>query len=448
MIIDTIFLFLWAALPIVWHYLLKAAGLSILRLTIPSFVLLALYLYQYVGLPALYFHLDEHRAGAVTDQWIVFRVFLYTAITMTLMIAGYIAGRRVFGQLDWVRKNNISYSNTMQQIGLLGLFSICLIVLFMYLSKIGFEQIAIVNVLGLGADTDPSFARSIMTNDFEGKYHWYSLFMQSLLTFCAYGFFAQYLLKRNFKNRLLLGIIFFTTAFSLIAAIEKGPLTNFLITLFLVYVLLKKDGRIPIKQGLFFATFLLIVALIMVANFMGIEDSMIALSSMVSRVFTGQIQPAYHYLEFFPHQIDFLYGRSFPNPGGLLPFEPYRLTVEVMYMYKPALLKMGVVGSMPTIYWGEMYANFGFIGVLLPPFFVGFVLYWINSLIFRLRPDPLSIALFVFCVMHFMALYGSSLSNFFFDIYLFGVVFFFFLIRLISRRGISDYPNSCSLQAD
>ena len=32
---------------------------------------------------------------------------------------------------------------------------------------------------------------------------------------------------------------------------------------------------------------------------------------------------------FGPKQIDFIWGRSFPNPGGLFPYEPYQLTKEV-----------------------------------------------------------------------------------------------------------------------
>ena len=100
-----------------------------------------------------------------------------------------------------------------------------------------------------------------------------------------------------------------------------------------------------------------------------------AIASVFSRTFTGQIQPAYHYLEFFPMHHDFLWGRSFPNPRGILPFEPYRLTVEIMNWRFPDLVKRGVVGSMPTTFWGELYANFGTLGVITIPFFVGIVIY-------------------------------------------------------------------------
>ena len=47
---------------------------------------------------------------------------------------------------------------------------------------------------------------------------------------------------------------------------------------------------------------------------MNIESLNSALFSVFSRTFTGQIQPAYHYLEFFPEIEPFLLGRSMTNP--------------------------------------------------------------------------------------------------------------------------------------
>ncbi len=51
---------------------------------------------------------------------------------------------------------------------------------------------------------------------------------------------------------------------------------------------------------------------------------------------------------------------------GILPFEPFRMTVEVMNWVNPN--SNGVVGSMPTVFWAEAYANFGIIGVCIVPF--------------------------------------------------------------------------------
>ena len=436
MLEDTSFVLIWMALPFFWHYLLKAACLSLWRLTIPTVVILAFYVYQYIGLPLLYFHLDEFRVDAVNDKWVLIQVFFYTALTMTLMIFGYIAGRRFFGALKWVGATKVRESSKIQIICLLVLCGVCFSVLLLYLSRVGIEKIALLTVFGFGDDIQAEVARSAMGNSFEGKYHWYYLFMNKLLLFCAYAIFVQYLLKKNLRNRLLFSLVFLVTTFSMIMSIEKGPMANFLISLFLVYVLVRKEGIVPLNGVVYLGVALMAVLALFYMGFMGTKDPAQAFFYVASRAFTGQIQPAYHYLEYFPYHHDFLLGLSFPNPGGILPFEPFYLTEEIMAWYNPSQADIGVVGSMPTVYWGEMYANFGFPGVVLPPFFVGFVLYWLNSLALKLSLDPLVIALFVWFMMHLINLSGTSLSGFFVDTYGLITLFVFFLIAFISGGGI------------
>jgi len=55
--------------------------------------------YQYIGLPILYLGLDNYRAEYVTDQSIVVQVFIYTAITITLMILGFVVASQFFKAL-------------------------------------------------------------------------------------------------------------------------------------------------------------------------------------------------------------------------------------------------------------------------------------------------------------------------------------------------------------
>ena len=106
MIEDVLIILIWIMLPIGWHYLLKTAGLSVLRATIPSFVIVFFYLYQYIGFPMLYFQLDYFRAQYVTDKYLMIEVFAYTSLTITLMIVGYVVAYRHFGKLTWWQPEN------------------------------------------------------------------------------------------------------------------------------------------------------------------------------------------------------------------------------------------------------------------------------------------------------------------------------------------------------
>ena len=145
--------------------------------------------------------------------------------------------------------------------------------------------------------------------------------------------------------------------------------------------------------------------------------------------------PAYFYLEVFPEQHDFLYGQSFPNPSGIFPFTPYKLAVEIHQVISPDIVNKGVIGSAASVYWVEMYANFGTLGVLFAPVFVGVWLYLITYIIDMLESTPLKIALTVWLALHLSHLSISFLSKYFFDIYLIGLVIFFLIITALSNKG-------------
>ena len=121
------------------------------------------------------------------------------------------------------------------------------------------------------------------------------------------------------------------------------------------------------------------------------------------------------------------------NPGGILPFENFNLTQEVMSWYNSREFKAGIVGSMPTIYWGEIFANFGTIGVLVIPFFLGFFLSLIDSTIKRFENNSITIAFYVWIIIHYQYLSVTSFTNYFFDLYL-SVVFLIYIMTMLSGK--------------
>lgn len=302
----------------------------------------------------------------------------------------------------------------------------------------GFRRIALFVALGLGEDgLSVAAARSLMTNAFPGKHHWYHLFKYALLSFGVFVLFAQYLLKRTIINKVILISATIPLMFSLLMTVEKGPIINFLIAIFFIYVFVKKEGWITKRVLTVFSIVLLAIALliyIFTVEFIENRSILIRVAGFFSRLFTGQIEPVYHYLEYFPTVRNFLLGRSFPN-FGVLPFDQINLTTELMAWLKPGELSKGVVGSMPTIYWGEMYANFGALGAFIPPLFIGYGLYALNVIVFRLRSSALSIALFVWLMMHFKDLSGTSLSNFILDIYALSIFIVFIILIAFVNSG-------------
>jgi len=261
------------------------------------------------------------------------------------------------------------------------------------------------------------------------------------MLFSCLAFFAQTLIQPTLYNRVFFAIAFLITTFSMVMSIEKGPLAYFLISLYLVYILSLRGGYISVNSFIPVCVVIICFLMIFYIVFMGSNSPVEAVFNMFSRALTGQIQPGYHYLEFFPAHHGYLFGRSFPNPGGLLPFENYQLTLEIHKWHSPELYKTGIIGSMPAVYWAEMYANFGDIGIIIPPFFIGFLLFLLNSLFIRFESTPISIALLVWMAMHYKNVSGSSLSDYFFDSYLFFTLIVFLVITFAGGHGVIRFKK-------
>jgi hypothetical protein len=421
MIEEFFFLLFFTLFLLVWSILLKYSGVKILTISIPSFLIISIFTFQYLGFPILFFFLDDYRAYYVHDRAIIWEMFLWTSFSITLIIIGFIAARRSFGPLHLANQYN-AFSNSitpirpLQRVMLLILFIISVLVLFVYLSKVGFHNIALFSAFGI-ADSKISIEtqRSYMGNAFEGKYHWYQLFMRDFLSIVSVAFFGQWLLRKNFFSFILFIISFLICTFSMLMAIEKAPMVFYLISLLLIYTILKTHGRFRFKQLVKFSFFLIFLISLMYKYFINNPSLLEGAIHSISRTFTGQMHALYHYLEIFPEQINFLWGRSFPNPKNLLPFEPFHLTQELNHMVFPQDKLRGVTGSMPTFYWGEMYANFSYLGIIIPPFFIGYFLYWLNIIIFRLPMTPLVLSFFIWTILHYKNLAITSLSEFLID---------------------------------
>ena len=271
-----------------------------------------------------------------------------------------------------------------QNFGLGVLTLVCVAVLFSYLSIVGINNLAIMVALEFSDDLSSETARSLMTNSFTGKYHWYAFYGRSNAVF-TFALLAQSMIRKTFLTRTLIFPLLFITIFSMVMSTQKAPLIKLFIGLFMVSVLVREGGVFSFYKLIFLGTISLSTLTIFYITFMGFSSPFEGFIATLSRALTGQIEPAYNYLSMFPDHQEFLLGRSFPNPRGILPFEHYRLTVEVMAWFNPHQYKNNVVGKLPTVYWGEMYANFGIVGVLIPPFFIGYLLYGLNSFIFQLQ---------------------------------------------------------------
>lgn len=436
------FLFLWVAFPFLWFFQLTFSQISVKKVSIPSIVFWGLLFYQYFGLPLLYFSLDTYRLDDVSDKNLIFRVFVYTGLTISLLLSGFMFARVLIAkQITNQTNKEIFDINHSQNKRLVFITLVCVVVLFMYLKKVGFENIALFSALGIIDSKASDLLRSSMSNAFEGKYHWYYLFMNRILIFCCFIFFVRRLISNSRFNSFMFVTVLLITILSLIAATEKAPLAFFIISLFFVYTIVKRKSNIPFKPLLYLGFFLIGILVVFYFIFMNAESFRGAFFSLFSRTLTGQIEPAYHYLEYFPRVHDFLYGKSLTNPMNIFPFKSFNIPQEVMAWYNESQVTTGIVGSMPTIFWGELYANFGVCGIYVFTPCLGFLLYLIDSFMSRMKSTPLSIALYVWVCMYLFNLNGTGISSYIFDIYITFILLTYLFLSTKFKVIKSNYSN-------
>ena len=415
--------------------LLGIARERVLRVSMISVSVTALYLFSVVGLLPLFYQWDIARANSgVVDQGIILSVLLYSVLNINFFLFGVIAEKKSSNNKLSEKPNFISAATpTKKQIFILLTFLILSFIVFLdYISN--FNELAIFTAISSGAE-DAGVVRSEMSNDFSGKYHWYRFFIHSVSQFATYILLANWMGKRSRLNLILFAISFCYTAFVAIVAVEKAPIIWFLIGLFITHIFLKNNGVVRFGKLIPLLIVLSVGLVLMYQYFMGAESISDALGRIISRAFAGSITPAYFYLEYFPHVSDYLYGATIPNPGGILPYVPLRYTVDVMNWLFPSLPIRGVVGSMPTVFWGETYANFGPFGIPVVAFFMGFLISKVNSYILRMKLNGVVIGFYVWIILEVKNISESGFSSFVYNIQIILMVIILFVLMRFGGKN-------------
>ena len=272
-----------------------------------------------------------------------------------------------------------------------------------------------------------------MTNNFSGRYHWYYLIMRHWLNILTFIFFANFLVKKTARNLISFFIVFITASISTLIAGEKAPFVWLIMGLFLVGCLVLNNKKIPIKATALFSLTVFLILTFIFTVFSGFKSVGPALLAVFSRAFTGDITPLYFYLDYFPNVKSFLYGASFPNPAGIFPIEQFNLAVEIANWAVPQIVKLGLVGTMPTAFWGDVYANFGRLGLIIIPFWVGIFVGLTSLLVSKINDSVIKFGFLVWLIFHYKKLAYSGIGSLIIDFYLFGAVFLLCLIYCLPK---------------
>ncbi len=196
--------------------------------------------------------------------------------------------------------------------------------------------------------------RSEAGNDFTGKYWRYALFKDSILSLLV---LISFFLRHQGIYRIVFPSLLLLRSFVCLADVQKGPIINLIILLMLALFFEKQR----ISKKILVSIGVLICGLIitMYAFFMGVDFSQNdAISGILLRIFVAQ-GVGVPWSMVWVEQYGYLEGLTLPNPAGMFPFVHCRYAVELMEMVFPQLIYKGIIGSMPTVFYGDIFANFG-----------------------------------------------------------------------------------------
>lgn len=415
--LDVIFWMLFLFTPLAMVFLLRVSGEQINQISLVNIVTVSFFAFSVIGTLPLFYQLDEYRvATGVTDKSLVLKVLFFSCLNILVFLMGVIFVRKLLLLKPVpIVSSEIKILNKIRFVLLVCVLFIVMAVLYIYLGKI--DQVALVVALKEGAAA-AGLARSKMGNDFSGKYHWYSLVLHNIGTIVTLSFYVAWLLKKRFLTLVLFLVAFSISAFVAIMATEKEPFIGLLMALFMAHYLTRHNGYVPKKDIVVFGGVVISILVVFYIYFMGSGSASKALWSVFSRAFAGSISPAYFYLEYFPEHQDFMLGKSFPNPGGIMPYTPINFTIDLMNWKFPDHVKTGVVGTMPTVFWGEAYANFGVVGIPIIAFVMGVLVATLSYFVSKLELNPLTIAFTVWLIFHLKTLSVTGFSGFLYDFYM------------------------------
>jgi len=332
------------------------------------------------------------------------------------------------------------------------LFLIGLIYLFRYISIIGISKLPLYYVLTFSDSYTTSTIAHLREQSTKFGYYsdfrWIFRYLIPLSFFLFYGLWRA---NRDAISKVLCVLVLPVTIFCLTMTFEKAAIAQFLLMWWVINFYLSGGKKIKVKSNLcaFAAIFLILSFIIAVKNkaFEISYDQYVsrAVLSMIDRITLGQVGPAYTYFDIFPHPFPFLGGLSFPNPLGILPYEPFDITSFVFWIMHTESTSLGTA---PTVFFTEFYANFGIIGVFLSSIFV-ILFFMLFSLLFYDKSKSVAKIIFgVFVMQEAASLAISTLISGFLLPILLRIGFLFFLyfifVNIVTRAVRSTNRHTCS----
>lgn len=213
---------------------------------------------------------------------------------------------------------------------------------------------------------------------------------------------------------------------------EKAPLINFLIGAIISYCLGK--GKLPVLGAKIIA-FILFIIIIQYYLFMadGIDE---IIGMIIERIFIAQQAAVYLSLDYYKDFSGVIGFNSLKTIfHKILNIKSDPVAAEVlMEVYFPDILNWGG-WNINGIYIYEAWANFGIFGVIVSPFLVFLLNFFVVIFVVRDKNSAFSPALYAF-LSSSCPFYLTSFSSYIYSNYTVIIIFFYFIYKLANGAWV------------
>lgn len=274
---------------------------------------------------------------------------------------------------------------------------ICILSVLYVLTKLDTIPIAAI-IQGAGAEA-LGLIRQENSRGFQGNVYIRNIFALGLTPIVSYIAFAYYKMTKSKFDMVWFLSLAIATCLILTYNIAKSPLIFYLFGFLFLNILINGS----VKKSTFYSfigiiLFLLIIIYIVIsevtdpASFFDID------SGILGRVLFSQAAGLYSIFDIFPKQVDFL---GFSSMSSLindifnLQDSERSARIVMQYMF-PSKVNAGTAGVMNSLFVAEAWANFGLVGLLIAPFYVGMFLQAIFMFFITSKKTPLLLGIFAF----------------------------------------------------
>lgn len=429
-----------------------AGSMALNRINMLSYLFyVPLFLMSFVGAIFIVLQLDNHylinKLYFDKTRYIGWLAVLYTMIMLPL---GMLIAKRIFIR-DTVQQRVAHFSKKAIRFSLddkemvLKSMLIALTVFGISVLAYTFYHIGSVPLIALlkGNAGELSRLRIVASREFGGNIYLRNIFALQLLPLLAFVSFAYFQKQKNWVNLFWFIIAFLASIMALSYDLQKSPMALFLTGFIFYYVWVK--GKINFgKLFVITAAFASVIVLFYVGfGNSNIQEVLLQYNQGASgRVLFSQIAGTFFSIEFFDNIRSFIgfnsFSRLVENFGFSYSERSGRLIMEII---NPSGIAEGTAGVQNSLFIGEAWANFGLVGLLISPIYVGFVIATLFYLLLRLPKTPLFIGVYVF-FSYKTALIGG------FNDYIYNIaylsIFIILFVLLIYAERIASFLSPLS----